>query len=433
MNSGSRDGNRVAELWYAAAFGYSGRVYFPTPVDHCVPLSGMHPVALAEDKTGGGANRDVGALLEPVRTALARVGESERYRLLASFFEGLADSRPAVSGEGDRQQSEVLAKKLARLAEEKALADDALAAARADLEHRAKQLEAERQRADEMERIATDQRGRLRTAQGQVAELEDQIVAKNRQLHEIESRVEELTVRVQRAELAAGDTSKVESLEEGKRNLSVEVEQLRGQLERLRRDKDAVIEQLKTDVRGAQGAANAGADELLVGLWERLAKAKLVPGNQKPPAQASERLVDAFIELGRFVEDLDQAVVPFLSSFTRHNQAVARPWEVYAKQPSLQQVLGEIVDAEHGKPAGVVKMRLLGLKRWVLAAIIGGDSAIESIASELETYLRGDLGLGADPNRKIKDFLRDDGQELFHQHIRELRSQKLADVYAQGV
>jgi hypothetical protein len=41
--------------------------------------------------------------------------------------------------------------------------------------------------------------------------------------------------------------------------------------------------------------------------------------------------------------------------------------------------------------------------------------------------------MATDPNRKIRDFMRDDGHQLFHQHIRELRSQKLGEAYAKGV
>jgi hypothetical protein len=174
---------------------------------------------------------------------------------------------------------------------------------------------------------------------------------------------------------------------------------------------------------------------VLATLWERLARAKppLAVVGAPPPVQAAERLIDAFIELTRFVQDLGQSIAPFLTSFTKHNPTVARPWEVYARSPELQQVVREIVDAEHGKPAGVLKMRLTGLKRWVLAAVLGSDSAIESIAQELETQLRSEVGMGNDPNRKVKDYMRDDGHQLFYQHIRELRSQKLGDAYAHGV
>ncbi len=389
----------------------------------------------ADQRRDNSPNSSTAEVLQPLRAALAQAPEPERYRLLASLLTELAE-QPAGRGDGGNlAQADVLSKKLARLSEEKALVDDGLAACRADLEHRSKQIEAERQRAEELDRIVTDQRTRLRTTQGQVAELEEQVVAKNAQLHKLENEAEAFRIKLQRVERAAGDTSRVDTLEESRRGLGVEVEQLRNEFEQLRKDKDVVIEQLKADLVAARSSSSAGAGTVLATLWDRLAQAKppLAPGGQTPPVQAAERLFDAFIELTRFVQDMDQALAPFLSSFTRHNEAVARPWDVYARSPELQQVIREIIDMERGKPAGVVKMRLLGLKRWTMAAIVAGDSALESIAHELEEQLRGKLGMGSDPNRKVKDYMRDDGHQLFHQHIRELRSQKLADAYAHGV
>ncbi|MBN2447774.1 MAG: hypothetical protein JXO22_13670, partial [Phycisphaerae bacterium] len=103
-----------------------------------------------------------------------------------------------------------------------------------------------------------------------------------------------------------------------------------------------------------------------------------------------------------------------------------------AKAAPMDEIIREVIDIEHGKPPAVLKMRLLALKRWVLATIIGSDTAIESVAHELEEQMRGDVGMKNDPHRKLRDYIRDDGHQLFHQHIRELRSIKLADVYAHG-
>jgi len=72
------------------------------------------------------------------------------------------------------------------------------------------------------------------------------------------------------------------------------------------------------------------------------------------------------------------------------------------------------------------------LQQWCEAAMVGCDSAIESIASELHTHLMGPGGVGSDPGRKIKDFLRDDGHYVFLEHMRELRSLKLAETYGRG-
>jgi len=380
---------------------------------------------------------DTGALtlLEPVRAALAQAPEAQRYRVLAALLTELADQAAAKGDGADRERLDALSKKATRLGEEKASLEDTLAATKADLSLRAKQLEAEQQRATELDRIVADQRTRLQTAQQQVAEYEEQLVAKNALLHEAESKAESLTIKLQRAERAAADTSRTDAMAESSREQNVEIERLRGDIEQLRKDKDAVIEGLKNELVVAREGAGGGVEIVLRELWERLARAKppLAPGNQNPPVPAAERLVDTVIELTRFVADLDQAVAPFLGSFTKHNQTVAKPWDVYAHSPDLNQVIREIIDAEHAKPAGVCKMRLLGLKRWIMAAILGSDSALESIAQELETHLRGPVGMGNDPNRKVKDFIRDDGHQLFHQHIRELRSQKLAEAYAHGV
>ncbi len=373
-------------------------------------------------------------LLGPLRAALAKSPEPERYRVLAALLTDLAEQTARPAG-GDLGQAEALAKKLARLGEEKALTDDALAAAQADLEHRAKQVEAEQQRAKDLERLVNDQRARLKTAQDQIAGLEDQVVAKNAQLHQTESEAEALRIKGQRAELAAGDTTRVDKLAEDKRGVEVQVQQLRGELDQLRKDKDAVIEQLKGELTAARSASAGGSATVLASLWDRLAQAKppLAPGGQTPGVQAAERLFDAFLELTRFVQDFDQSLNPFLTSFTRHNPAVAKPWDVYARSPDLNQMIREVVDSERGKPAGVLKMRLMALKRWAMAAIIAGDSSIESIAHELEEQMRGPVGMAADPNRKVRDYMRDDGHQLFHQHIRELRSQKLGEAYAKGV
>jgi hypothetical protein len=371
---------------------------------------------------------------EPLAAALLKLPEAQGYRLLGSFMLELAGRHEAGARAPGGPDLEGLSKKLQRLGEEKALLDDSLAATKADLAHRAKQLEAEQQRSQELERILADQRARLQTAQKQVVELEAQLVAKNQQLYQAENRVEELNLKLQRAEVRAGDTSRLDALEDGRRELIVQLEDLRQAHERLRIDKDGIIEQLKADLAAARSESGAGGGEALAALWDRLARNKppLAPGGLHPPLQAAERLVDAFIELARFVHDFDQAMRPFLASFIRHDSVLARPWDVYARSPGLLDMVREVIDVEHGKPAGVLKMRLLGLRRWTVAAIIGSDTAIESIADELEQHLRGAVGMESDPNRKLREYLREDGHHLFHQHIRELRSQKLADAYSHG-
>jgi hypothetical protein len=395
-------------------------------------------MAMAEvtgQRRDGTPSANASALLEPLGTALLKLPEPERIRLLGTLLIDLAGRQEAGSPVAG-SETEALGKKLHRLGEEKAVLQDELAAAQADLARRAKQVEAEQQRSGELERIVNDQRVRLQSAQKDVGELEEQLVAKNRLQHATENQIEALTLRAERAERKSGDTSGVESLEDDKRTLAVQVDQLRSDLERLRGDKDREIEEVKSAAELARPEAAEASGAVLGALWQRLARGKpvLVQGGARPTPQAAERLIDAFLEMARFVSDFDQGLRPFLGSFIKHNQALARPWDVYARSPALQDVVREVIDVEHGKPAGVLKMRLLGLQRWTLAAIIGADTAIECIANELETQLRGSAGLAADPNRKVRDYLREDGHHKFQEKVRELRGQKLAEAYthAQG-
>ena len=109
------------------------------------------------------------------------------------------------------------------------------------------------------------------------------------------------------------------------------------------------------------------------------------------------------------------------------------PWNAYAKSEEFAKTIHQIVAAKGGKPAGLAKMRLRVLYAWIEATLLAGDSAIESVASELETQLQGTLGTAEDPNRKIKDYVREDGHFLLMQRIRELRNQRVADTYGHSM
>ena len=169
----------------------------------------------------------------------------------------------------------------------------------------------------------------------------------------------------------------------------------------------------------------------MAALWLRLATAKpaLVPGHVKPTEQSMERLVDAFIELVRFVDDFDKLIRPFLSKYTKHHQPIKVPWEVYAKRDDTLTTVQQTLAPVGGKPVGVVKMRLRGLYAWTEAAMVACDAVLESIAAELHEWLHGSCGMGADPNRTIRDFVRDDGHEKFLEHLRELRGTRLAEAF----
>ena len=391
-----------------------------------------------EKKHVGEPSSDAGAdaaVLDALRAALSQADEPGRYRLLASLFGELAEgSALAGHGAGRDDRTRALSKKQQDLAEEKARLEDLLATTKADLAQRTAELEAAQVRGAEQQRVLDEQRVRLDAFRSERAELEAELVAKNSALHSAEADNERLQLQVQRAEAAGVDFTRVDQLETDKKELVAELEKVRQALEQLRRDKDAEIEKLKSGVSSARAAAAQGADALLAQLWQRLASAKppLVEGHIPPTAQAAEHLVDAFAELVRFADNFDKSMRVFLDKYTKHYPSVKVPWEVYARREDVQATARETIAVKSGKPVGLLKMRLRILYNWCQAAMIGADSAVESIASELETQLRGPLGTESDPNRKIKDYVRDDGHYLLMERIRELRSQKVAETFGRS-
>ena len=377
-------------------------------------------------------------LLAPLHAALLNVAEPERYRLIASLLLELAESSQASTSGQDTmstEQAEAMAKKIQAIDQERATLDDALKTSRADLARSSTQLEAEQTRGRELQEIIDDQSVRLKTLQDDQSNMEAEVVAKNAALHKLEVAKDELTLRVQRAEIAGKDTSKADAIELGKRDLTRQVEELKEQMEQFRQEKDADLEKLKEELRGSKASASDGGDALLAGLWERLANANpsLGEGHVTPTTQSVERLVDAFIELVRFVHDFDQSMRVFLTRYTHYQATVRVPWEAYARGDDLLTVARRTVAPKGGRPVGILKMRLRLLYSWTEAAMIGSDSAIESIASELEAYLRGPDVLGSDPKKTVREFIHPlDGPEKFIQQMRELRSTKLADAFGRG-
>ena len=65
------------------------------------------------------------------------------------------------------------------------------------------------------------------------------------------------------------------------------------------------------------------------------------------------------------------------------------------------------------------------------ALVNGGVDPSRIQASDI-TLFSSTLGYLADPTRKIRDYLRDDGHLLFMQHICEHRSLRLAETYGRG-
>ncbi len=376
------------------------------------------------------------AAFEPVRAALSRADEPERYHLLASLLLELEhQSRGRANGQGaSAEQFKEATQKAQQSAKQVADLEDGLRTVRAELAHREKQLEAEQARARELQAIVNSQRSRLELIQKQVTEFETQLVARNSDLHRVEVEKDSLLLKLQRAELQSGDRRQIEGMEESKRQLGGEIEGLRAQLEQLRTDKNAEIDQLKTELQAVHGKTALGADTMLAALWQRMATAKppLAKGHIQPQPQAGERLVDSFVELARFVHDFDKDMRVFLTKYTKHSPAVRKPWSVYAERDDLHQIIQEIVDPVAGKHVGVLRMKLKVCHKWAFAAMVASDSTIESIASELRAHLMGEFGAGSDPNCKVKDYLKKGGNDAFMEHMFKLLSDKLAEVFGYG-
>lgn len=398
---------------------------------------------MSDPRQHGGAGMPEGTSKSPAAgmllKALADVDEPDRYRLLAEVLAELADhSQTHAEGRRSRAAAEIeaLSKKVQEISEERATLKDKLATAKADLAHQASQLAAEQTRGHEIKLVADEQRDRLEASRKKIQELEAQLDARNAELHKAQMENDNLLLQVQRAEGQARDQSKTERLEEGHRELRAQVESLERQLEDLRTDKDAEIARLNEELAAAREAESGTAAIVFLPLWERLVSADpaLVEGPSPPNAKAAERLFDSYVELVRFVDDFDQLIRPFLTKYTRDHPQVKVPWDVYARRDGARATVQQIITPVGGKPPGILRVKLRGLYKWIEAAMIGCDAALESIASELYTFAMSNEphGAGSDPNRSVKEFLRENGPDLFLQHIRVLRGSKIAEVFGRG-
>lgn len=368
---------------------------------------------------------------------LLRAEEPERYRLLASLFGELADkSRAGEDGRqrGQSAQMEALSKKVQALNEEKATLNDAVAATKADLQRRESLCDAEQTRAAELQRIVEEQRERLESLQSHLSDAEAQIESRSAEVHKTQVENETLLLKLQRAEGAADDSARVTSLETSKSELAGELERLRTDLQQVRTDKNAEIERLTAELEKAGSGGDSSSEALLADLWQRLASAKppLVEGQSQPDKKSAERLVDAVVELVTSTHGFEKTMSIFLAKYTKHDPSVKVPWDVFKKRDDLYRTAQQTLKTKGGRPVGLLKLRLRFLFRWTEAAMIGSDSVIESLGSEIESHLRSDIGMGGDPNRKIRDYIRAEGPDLFLQHMRELLSHKLAETYGRG-
>ncbi len=377
------------------------------------------------------------AVLEPVRAALAKTGEPERYRLLAVLLNQLADqmARGGNGREEAAEQIKLLGRKAQDLQRDNADLQDQLRMARADLDRREKQLEDEVARGRELTSANEEQRRRREEIQKEFDEIQAQLVARNHDVHRLESERDDLQLRLQRVELKAGDRSQIDTLEEGKRGLNAQVAELQAEIERLRTERDAELESLRARLREQRAGVSMEADALLMRLWDRLAQAKpvsLAQGGIQPTEPAAENLVDSFIELAQFIHKYDQDMRVFLNRYTRHHQAISRQWQVYAAREDFNQAVQQTIAPQNPKQVGVLRLKLKAFHKFCFSAMVASDAVIESIASELQGHLMGEHGTGADANAKIRDYVRNDCHELFMDHIKRLRSEKMAEVFIRG-
>jgi len=377
---------------------------------------------------GPGPGGSASPLLNPLRGMLSGVVDSERRALIAALT---AEFAP---GGGRSDPAEQTAKKLQQLEKDKATMEDELALARADLSRVQKQFEAEQLRGAELQKVAEKSKSRGQATDKELSTLEAKIIELNTALHQAEVKNDQLALALQRAELSGGDTSKADAMQDRALALQKELERERGERELQRKTKDEQINQLEAQLKGALTQQGGGEEKALKALWERLGKSKpaLVEGHLTPNVQSFERLMDAFQEFVRFVDDFDKGMGVFLGRYTKYHPSVKVPWEAYTKSDDLTTMVQRMLAPQGGRPVGPVKMRLRLLYSWVHAAMVGCDSAIESLGSELQAHLMGPAGAAADANRKIRDYVKADGHLLFAQHMAELRSLRLAETYGRG-
>ncbi len=354
--------------------------------------------------------------------------------MLASLLGELATQVGPGGDQETRERLESLSRRVSSLTEEKAMLEDTVATTRADLKSHVAQLDAERGRVGEMQRVLDEQRTRLTTSQTRVGELEAELVAKNHEIFTIQSESDQKLLEAQRAAMSGADAEKVRALEERQMELSSRAAALREELEELRKSKNEEIERLRAELRDAQAGAASSADVLMEELWRALAESKpsVAEGHARPTRASFDRLVESFGYLVKFADELESDLRVFLSKYTKHSPTLKTPWDVYAKRDEVYKEIEAILDPQTGTPAAPLLMRLNMLKAWIHAAAVANDVAIESIASELQSKLMGDDVAGGDPNYKVRDFTRSDGHELFMQAIRDLRDARMAEVYARG-
>lgn len=374
----------------------------------------------------------------PFLASLAQVDEATRLRLLADLVGELAEQ---ATGSSDRvtatAEIEALSRRVKEHAEEKATLQDRLRGLEVELEQRDANLGLEKERAEKHKSLADQQTSRLEALQERTRELEDLLDARNKDIHKANVEHESLTLQLQRADVKGLDKSKEVRLEEQHRGLEAENERLRGEIEQLRRDKNVELEKVSDDLLVAKEEASAKQDVEFEVLWVRLAQAKppMVEGHLKPNIKSGERLFDSYLELVKFVDDFDKLMRPFLSRYTTARPRLKAVWEAYARGAGIRETAKQIIVPEGGRPTGILRNQLRGLYKWTEAAVWGCEAAIESIGTELPTFMRrkDPFGCGSDSNRKLTEFILENGPDAFSDHMKAIRSAKIAQFFGVNV
>jgi hypothetical protein len=364
---------------------------------------------------------------EELTAALGELDQGTRYRLLASVFERLGDTVPSANGLPDQE----LGIALRRAHETEAELRDRVAELESDVTHRTKQLDAERNRAADLERLLGDQRTRLDAARLAKSDIELKLQVRDRQLQDLQLNKDALAVSVLRAEKKAQDRTVIDTVTKQRNDLAKQVKRLQAEVDKTRKKYQSDTSTLKRAVVGERGARLKEVEALLGKLWERLSQAKppLAPPNAQPTPRASGRLVDAFIELVMSTHYQDQALRPFIGKFAKQHAGLRSKWDTFTNQESLCQAVRSTVAPQKGRPVGTLKVRMKSMRSWTMAGLLGVDSALESVGSELAAWIRQPNGHPWTEKTKIRDFLKQDGAELFLQHMRGVCSQKVAEAY----
>ncbi|MCH8148213.1 MAG: hypothetical protein IH987_09520 [Planctomycetes bacterium] len=374
----------------------------------------------------------------PFLATLAQVDEATRFRLLADFVGELAEQ---ATGSLDRvtatAEIEALSRRVKEHAEEKATLQDRLRGVEVELEQRDAKLGIEKETAEKYKSLADQQTSRLEELQVRTRELEDLLDARSRDIHKANVEHESITLQLQRADSKGQDKSKEMRLEEQHRALEGENERLRGEIEQLRKDKNVEIEKVSDDLLAAKEEASAKQDVEFDVLWARLAGAKppLAEGHLKPNMKSGERLFDSYVELVKFVDDFDKLMRPFLSRYTAARPRLKAVWEAYARGSGIRETAKQIIVPEGGRPTGILRNQLRGLYKWTEAAVWGSEAAVESIGTELPTFMRrkDSFGCGSDSSRKLTEFILENGPDAFSDHMKAIRSAKIAQFFGVNV